>query len=209
LTCSDPKEWTAIFGKVLFPLIIQLLKPEVFLSDRDGMSEMRVQSASLLCKVFLQYMVLLSEWDGMLDLWIKILEIMDRLMNSGQGDSLVSYPTNSIDWENTDQWQEEAVRENLKNVLLFMSSSGYLVSPHKDPSKEKLWSETWKRIDRFLPELRGELALDEPPSKENAIDQAVGAPAQSQDTGEKMDEKADEDTETKAPEEPVKEDEED
>jgi brefeldin A-resistance guanine nucleotide exchange factor 1 len=90
LTCSDPKEWTAIFGKVLFPLIIQLLKPEVFLSDRDGMSEMRVQSASLLCKVFLQYMVLLSEWDGMLDLWIKIIEIMDRLMNSGQGDSLVS-----------------------------------------------------------------------------------------------------------------------
>lgn len=50
---------------------------------------MRVQVASLLCKVFLQYMVLLSEWDGMLDLWIKIIEIMDRLMNSGQGDSLV------------------------------------------------------------------------------------------------------------------------
>jgi brefeldin A-resistance guanine nucleotide exchange factor 1 len=97
LTCSDPKEWTAIFGKVLFPLIIQLLKPEVFLSDRDGMSEMRVQSASLLCKVFLQYMVLLSEWDGMLDLWIKIIDIMDRLMNSGQGDSLVSWPPWSLD----------------------------------------------------------------------------------------------------------------
>jgi brefeldin A-resistance guanine nucleotide exchange factor 1 len=90
LTCSDPKEWTAIFGKVLFPLILRLLKPEVFSSDRDGMSEMRVQSASLLCKVFLQYLVLLSEWDGMLDLWIKIVDIMDRLMNSGQGDSLVS-----------------------------------------------------------------------------------------------------------------------
>lgn len=55
------------------------------------MSEMRVQVSSLLCKVFLQYMVLLSEWDGMLDLWIKIIEIMDRLMNSGQGDSLVSF----------------------------------------------------------------------------------------------------------------------
>lgn len=93
LTCSDPKEWTAIFGKVLFPLILRLLKPEVFSSDRDGMSEMRVQSASLLCKVFLQYLVLLSEWDGMLDLWVKIVDIMDRLMNSGQGDSLVSqYP---------------------------------------------------------------------------------------------------------------------
>lgn len=41
-----------------------------------------------------------------------------------------------------------------------MSSNGYLVPPSKDPSKEKLWSESWKRIDRFLPDLRKELALD-------------------------------------------------
>ncbi|RYP26929.1 hypothetical protein DL768_011490 [Monosporascus sp. mg162] len=109
------------------------------------MSETRVQAASLLCKVFLQYLVLLSKWDGMLDLWLKIIDIMDRLMNSGQGDSL-----------------EEAVPENLKNILLFMSSSGYLVPPSKDPSQEKLWIETWKRIDRFLPDLRNDLQLEEP-----------------------------------------------
>lgn len=90
LTCSDHEEWTAIFGEVLFPLILRLLKPEVYSSDRDGMSETRVQAASLLCKTFLQYLVLLSKWDGMLDLWLKIIDIMDRLMNSGQGDSLVS-----------------------------------------------------------------------------------------------------------------------
>lgn len=90
LACTDAKEWTAIFDKVLFPLIFQLLKPEVFSLDREGMSEMRVQSASLLCKVFLQYLVLLSERDGVLDLWIRIIEVMDRLMNSGQGDSLVN-----------------------------------------------------------------------------------------------------------------------
>lgn len=90
LTCSDHEEWTAIFGEVLFPLILRLLKPEVYSSDRDGMSETRVQVASLLCKTFLQYLVLLSKWDGMLDLWLKIIDIMDRLMNSGQGDSLVS-----------------------------------------------------------------------------------------------------------------------
>ncbi|KAI0506134.1 Sec7-domain-containing protein [Xylaria bambusicola] len=143
LTCSDHKEWTAIFGEVLFPLIHKLLKPEVYSSDRDGMSETRVQAASLLCKTFLQYLVLLSKWDGMLDLWLQIIDIMDRLMNSGQGDSL-----------------EEAVPENLKNVLLFMSSSGYLVPPSKDPSQETLWVETWKRIDRFLPELRKDLSLE-------------------------------------------------
>lgn len=92
LISSGHEEWTAIFGEVLFPLIHKLLKPEVYSSDRDGMSETRVQAASLLCKVFLQYLVLLSKWDGMLDLWLKIIDIMDRLMNSGQGDSLVSNP---------------------------------------------------------------------------------------------------------------------
>ncbi|UKZ46886.1 hypothetical protein TrVGV298_001097 [Trichoderma virens] len=151
LTCSDPKEWTAIFSKVLFPLIFRLLKPEVYSSDRDGMSEMRVQVASLLCKVFLQYMVLLSEWDGMLDLWIKIIEIMDRLMNSGQGDSLA-----------------EAVRENLKNVVLFMATSGYLVSPDKDPSRKKLWDETWERVNRFLPDLRNDILNEESPEPTEA-----------------------------------------
>ncbi|KAH8879449.1 hypothetical protein GQ53DRAFT_671995 [Thozetella sp. PMI_491] len=161
LTSSDHKEWTAIFGEVLFPLIKRLLKPEVFSSDRDGMSETRVQAASLLCKVFLQYLVLLSEWDGMLELWLEIIEIMDRLMNSGQGDSL-----------------EEAVPENLKNILLFMSSSGYLVPPSKNPKQEKLWTETWKRIDRFLPDLKKELPLEEAPAEDVAAPAPASAKAE-------------------------------
>lgn len=41
-----------------------------------------------------------------------------------------------------------------------MSSSGYLVPPSKDPSQENLWVETWKRIDRFLPDLRKDLSLE-------------------------------------------------
>lgn len=162
ITCNEHKEWTAIFGEVLFPLINKLLKPEVFSSDRDGMSEMRVQAASLMCKVFLQSLILLSTSDGMLELWINIIEIMDRLMNSGQGDSLVSGRTSFEHGLQTNAQQEEAVRENLKNVLLFMASSGYLVPPSKDPSKEAFWTETFKRIDRFVPDLRHDLALDEP-----------------------------------------------
>ncbi|KAK0722283.1 hypothetical protein B0T26DRAFT_641174 [Lasiosphaeria miniovina] len=159
LTSSDHEEWTAIFGEVLFPLILKLLKPEVFSSDRDGMSETRVQAASLLCKVFLQYLVILSKWDGMLDLWLKIIEIMDRLMNSGQGDSL-----------------EEAVPENLKNVLLIMSSNSYLVPPSKNPAREELWNETWKRIDRFLPDLKNDLALEEPEPVTKGV--AIAPPAE-------------------------------
>lgn len=92
LTHADAQEWTAIFGKVLFPLIHVLLRPEIFSIDREGMGEMRIQAASLLCKVFLQYLVLLSKWDGTVDLWVRLIDIMDRLINSGQGDTLVVQP---------------------------------------------------------------------------------------------------------------------
>jgi brefeldin A-resistance guanine nucleotide exchange factor 1 len=54
-----------------------------------------------------------------------------------------------------------------------MSSSGYLVPRSEDPSNEKLWTETWKRIDRFLPDLRKELDLDPPPKKEKAEPEPV------------------------------------
>ena len=166
LASPDHTEWTAIFGEVLFPLILRLLKPEVYQLDPIGMSETRVQTATLLCKVFLHYLVLLSEhWDGMLDLWLKILEILDRMMNSGQGDTL-----------------EEAVPESLKNILLVMADAGYLVSPtsadvssndgvdekEADASVEdkvKLWKETQKRLERFVPDLWKELFPPEAPSK--------------------------------------------
>lgn len=65
-------------------------------------------------------------------------------MNSGQGDSL-----------------DEAVPESLKNILLVMASSGYLVEKSEggDEAQGKLWMETWKRLDRFLPDLRKELDM--------------------------------------------------
>ncbi|KAI9842991.1 MAG: GDP/GTP exchange factor for ARF [Thelocarpon superellum] len=144
LTSIDHQEWTAIFGEVLFPLIVRLLKPEVYQSDPVGMGETRVQAATLLCKIFLHYLVMLSEWEGMLDLWLQILDIMDRLMNSGQGDNL-----------------EEAVPESLKNIILVMSSGGYLVPPSQKPANAKLWTETWRRLERFLPNLRRELFPDQ------------------------------------------------
>ncbi|MCJ1288215.1 GDP/GTP exchange factor for ARF [Xylographa opegraphella] len=145
LASADHQEWTAIFGEVLFPLILQLLRPEVYHSDPLGMSETRVQAATLLCKIFLHYLVLLSEWDGMLELWLRILDIMDRLMNSGQGDSL-----------------EEAVPESLKNILLVMANGGYLAPPSGNPQYARLWEETWKRLARFLPGMFQEIFPDPP-----------------------------------------------
>lgn len=48
-----------------------------------------------------------------------------------------------------------------------MSSSGYLVPRSQDETQEKLWTETWKRIDRFLPDLRKEIDLEGAGVEEN------------------------------------------
>lgn len=173
LASPDHNEWTNIFGEVLFPLINQLLKPEVYQTDPKGMSETRVQAAQLLCKIFLHYLVLLSEWDGVLDLWKKILAIMDRLMNSGQSDMLV-----------------EAVPESLKNILLVMGSGGYMVPPtsEEDDSRtelqQQLWAETWERLHRFLPDLMPELFPEavNKPKQVKATDDAVAASSQSEES---------------------------
>src|ERR1700712_4455025 len=53
--------------------------------------------------------------------------------------------------------QEEAVPESLKNILLVMADSGYLAPPAEKPEQRELWDQTWKRLDRFLPSLHGEL----------------------------------------------------
>ena len=34
-----------------------------------------------------------------------------------------------------------------------MANGGYLVPPSLDQQKSRLWEETWKRLERFLPNL--------------------------------------------------------
>ncbi len=76
----------------------------------------------------------------MLDLWLRILDIMDRLMNSGQGENL-----------------EEAIPESLKNILLVMADGGFIKPPSDGAPPTELWEETCKRVDRFLPDLVAEI----------------------------------------------------
>jgi golgi-specific brefeldin A-resistance guanine nucleotide exchange factor 1 len=71
--------------------------------------------------------------------------------------------------------QEEAVSENLKNMLLVMSNGGYLAPPDDDttPEQEELWNETWKRINRFLPNFLAELFPEEVGKKRPSKDMPV------------------------------------
>jgi len=59
-------------------------------------------------------------------------------------------------------------------MMLVMAKDGYLVPPSEDPSKEKLWVETWKRLDRFLPDLREELPqLSQPETPKEEMESPV------------------------------------
>jgi brefeldin A-resistance guanine nucleotide exchange factor 1 len=172
LVSSDDKEWSTIFDEVLFPLVLRLLKPEVYHSDPNGMGETRVQAATLVCKIFLRFLDQLPGREGMLPLWLKILDILDRMMNSGQTDSL-----------------EEAIPESLKNILLVMADGGYLVPPSQDPSKEEMWNETRKRLGRFLPGLFVEIFPEAGKEEKSQPASAINSPAQpASDAGKKSEE---------------------
>ena len=78
------------FNRVVFPLVDELLKPEVFNRDPAGMPETRLRAASLLCKAFMQLEV--KEGESQADIrlvWIQVLDLLDRLMNIDRQDQLV------------------------------------------------------------------------------------------------------------------------
>jgi brefeldin A-resistance guanine nucleotide exchange factor 1 len=84
-----------IFDKTLLHLIDELLRPGVFTSDKRGMGETRVLAQGLVCKIFLHYLNRLVEEDAtshghtVLNVWGGILDVLVRLVGSGQRDVVV------------------------------------------------------------------------------------------------------------------------
>ncbi len=76
---------------MIFPLLDELLKPQVFQRDAKGMPETRLRASALLCKTFMHLEV--RESQARTDirvLWIQILDLLDRFMNVDKADQLVS-----------------------------------------------------------------------------------------------------------------------
>ncbi|SJX61252.1 related to golgi-specific brefeldin a-resistance guanine nucleotide exchange factor 1 [Sporisorium reilianum f. sp. reilianum] len=146
-----------VFSATLFPLIEDLLKPQVYQIDppsaankNGGMLEIRIRASALICKTFLHLMPHLappSEAGGdaheFEKLWLDVLDLMDRMINSTGGNAGRRNPLT------------EAIPENLKNVLLVMSTSG-LLSPEGVGAgrlQTRLFEMTQDRLQRFLPGL--------------------------------------------------------
>ncbi|KAJ3016867.1 GDP/GTP exchange factor for ARF [Thoreauomyces humboldtii] len=141
---SSPEIWADCFENVLFPMLDELLRPEMTRLDPMGMDETRMRAAALLCKIFLQYFPHIHEWEDLPQLWGKILELMRKYMQAGGSDYL-----------------REGVQESLKNMLLVMSTQGIFQPPSEQQTmtyiKPNLWGPTWEYVDTFLPTLRSEL----------------------------------------------------
>lgn len=98
-------EWENCFNVVLFPLLGELLSPTQSQTlNKTDTEESRIRACTIMSKVFLHHLTPLLTLSTFSNLWLSILEFMDKYMTSG---SDLLY---------------EAILESLKNMLLVMHS---------------------------------------------------------------------------------------
>lgn len=86
----DHSQVEDVFNRVIFPLLDELLKPQIFQRDPLGMPETRLRGSALLCKAFMHLEVRESQAKADFRiLWIQILDLLDRLMNVDKDSQLV------------------------------------------------------------------------------------------------------------------------
>ncbi|WVF70575.1 hypothetical protein IAT40_005367 [Kwoniella sp. CBS 6097] len=165
LLSGDESTLPTIFDRVLFPVLEELLKPQVYERDPRGMSETRLKAATLLCKIFLQYVVRLVESGKNVEgLFVRVLDKLERFMR-GERDLL------------------NEAGESLKNVVLVMNSSNLLVPPPeggqdtRTPEQKELWDKGAERIERVLPGFLAD-AIPRPGAPGSAAPPLSQAPAQ-------------------------------
>ncbi|WVQ85543.1 hypothetical protein IAT38_007709 [Cryptococcus sp. DSM 104549] len=142
LLSGDESVLPTVFDRVLFPVLEELLKPQAYERDPKGLAETRLKAATLLCKIFLQYVVRLVEsGKAVAGLFVRVLDKLERFMR-GERDLL------------------NEAGESLKNVVLVMHSSNLLLPPPapgneaadtRTPEQKDLWAQSAERIERVLP----------------------------------------------------------
>ncbi|KAJ3127915.1 GDP/GTP exchange factor for ARF [Nowakowskiella sp. JEL0407] len=144
--------WFDCFETVLFPLLDELLKPEMVKFDPQGMDETRMRASALLCKIFLQYLNRFLGWIDLPRLWGRILEYHVKYMRASGSEYLF-----------------EGVLESVKNMLLVMSTQGVFHPPEKNAMfsnaasstlANNLWELAWVELSPIVPNLKNELFAD-------------------------------------------------
>lgn len=144
---------SGIFEYGLFPLLSELSKPEVLLTDSHGFVRSQTDALSLVSKVYLKYGTQFDLedadriWLGILEYFI-LFNTLDEKFNTNE---------NAI---------KESGMELLKNMILVLKSNGIL-----DVNKGDLWNASWEKIGKVYPTLKNELESDVPPETESNVDE--------------------------------------
>jgi brefeldin A-resistance guanine nucleotide exchange factor 1 len=93
---GDQRQIEELFSRVVFPLVDELLKPQVAQRDPPGMSETRLRASTLLCKAFMHFEVREGSDADIRLLWIQVLDLLDRLMKMDSQDQLVRDAPSSL-----------------------------------------------------------------------------------------------------------------
>ncbi|ORX61066.1 Sec7-domain-containing protein [Piromyces finnis] len=141
---SNANFWSDCFDNVLFPLLEELLKKEVYNLDPSGMDETMARASDLMCKIFLHYFSKINAKE-LERIWSDILQYLCRYLLAAKSEFL-----------------KEGVIESIKNILLVMYAQGvFYKSPEEankpDPEYNELWNLTWKILSHVLPKLKSEL----------------------------------------------------
>ena len=72
--------------------------------------------------------------------------------------------------------------ESLKNAILVMTNGGYLVPPSQGSDQTLLWDETWKRLERFLPNMHAEIFPEQVSSSQKTNGATIQEPQSPTDT---------------------------
>lgn len=159
---QDITQITTLFVDVLFPLLNQLLKPEIFHSDPQGMGETRVQTALLLTKVYLRFLDTLLSPENALSKPASGTAAQspssEQTLDEAPATSTPTSPAPSQQrpsgvalWSTILQMMErlmksgspgadavdEAIPESIKNILLVMASGEFIAQPKaKDTAQQ-------------------------------------------------------------------------
>lgn len=150
-----------IFEYVLFPLLTELAKEEVVLTDPLGFARTRLEAIKLVSRVFLNVQGGLG--DGAARVWLGILDHMVTFHQLKQEEPPVQASRLATPGPSG---EEEAGLEVLKNMVLVLQDSGVLVA-----EKRELWVETARRVAALdAPLERQLLGSDAPPEAATEVE---------------------------------------
>ncbi|PSR88432.1 ARF guanine-nucleotide exchange factor GNOM like [Actinidia chinensis var. chinensis] len=154
--------WLQCFDLVVFTMLDDLLEIAQGNSQKDyrNMEGTLIFALKLLCKVFLQLLLELSQLTTFCKLWLGVLSRMEKYMKvKGRV-------------KKTEKLQE-LVPELLKNTLLVMKTRGVLVQ-RSALGGDSLWELTWLHVNNISPALKPEVFPDQDSEQSQPNEGQVG-----------------------------------